>query len=154
MAERPGPTAQELYRAMLRDNVAPRLRALGWQGSGQRFTLPDPGAWVQLGFQSFRFSTADTLEFTINISVIGRPAWETYRDENPGHPERPNPTFQYSRKLAPVRIGYLLADRRDTWWRISTDRPPELTDRTADEVVQAVCDFAVPEIHRLLAGPR
>ncbi|WP_431680130.1 DUF4304 domain-containing protein [Kitasatospora sp. KL5] len=144
-------TAQELYRAMLRDSIAPRLRALGWKGSGQRFELPDPAAWVQLGFQGSRFNSADSLDFTVNISVIGRRAWDSYREEHPGLPARPNPSTYYSRQLSPVRIGYLLAAGRDTWWNISTDRPRDRIARTADGVVAAVTDHAMPEIHRRLA---
>ncbi|MEV8095937.1 DUF4304 domain-containing protein [Kitasatospora sp. NPDC085879] len=145
-------TAQELYRAMLRDGVAPRLRALGWKGSGLRFELPDPNAWVQLGFQSSRFNSAESLDFTVNISVIGRAAWENHREEHPELPARPNPVVHYGRRFEPVRIGYLLADRRDTWWNISTDQPGDAVDRTADGVVAAVADQAMPEIRRRIAA--
>ncbi len=152
MTEQVTVTAQELYRAMLRDSIAPRLRALGWKGSGQRFALPDPGAWVQLGFQSSRFNTGDALEFTINISVIDRTAWEVYRAERPELPTRPNPSTHYSRRFEPVRIGHLLAARRDTWWHISTDQPRDGIGWTANGVATSVSDYAMPEIRRRLTA--
>ncbi|PBC78071.1 uncharacterized protein DUF4304 [Streptomyces sp. TLI_235] len=145
-------TAQALYRAMLREGVAARLRALGWKGSGLRFELPDPNAWVQLGFQSSRFNSAESLDFTVNISVIDRRAWEAYQADRPELPARPNPVVYYDRRFEPVRIGYLLADRRDTWWHITTGQPGDAVDRTADGVVAAVADQAMPEIRRRIAA--
>jgi hypothetical protein len=43
---------QATYRAMLRDDIAPALRALGLKGSGSRYSLPDPESWALLGFQA------------------------------------------------------------------------------------------------------
>ncbi|MEV8100360.1 DUF4304 domain-containing protein [Kitasatospora sp. NPDC085879] len=118
--------------------------------SGQRFELPDAEAWVQLGFQGSRFNSADSLDFTVNVSVIDRRAWEAYRADRPGLPARPNPVVHYDRRFDPVRIGYLLAAGRDTWWNISTDRPRDRIDWTANGVVAAVTDCAMPEIRRRL----
>ncbi len=53
-------TAQETYASMLREQIAPRLRALGFQGSGGVYRLPDEREWRQLGFQKDRYSTAVT----------------------------------------------------------------------------------------------
>ncbi|MEU2627670.1 DUF4304 domain-containing protein [Kitasatospora sp. NPDC007106] len=108
---------------------------------------------MQLGFQGSRFDSADSLDFTVNVSVIGRQAWEAYRAGHPGLPARPNPSVHYDRRFDPVRIGHLLASGRDTWWNVSTHRPADRLDRTADGVVAAVTDHAVPEIRRRLGGP-
>lgn len=145
-------TAQDLYQTMIRDTVAPRLRVLGWKGSGQRFELPDPTAWVQLGFQKSRHNSATSLNFTINVSVIGRRAWEAYREERPELPARPNPAMHYGRHFSPIRIGHLLAAQQDTWWHISADQPRDRIDWIANGVCASVSDYAMPEIHRRLAS--
>ncbi|MGW3038930.1 DUF4304 domain-containing protein [Kitasatospora sp. NPDC001159] len=147
MTDGPAPTAPELYRAMMRD-VAPRLRDLGWKGSGQRFELPDPHAWVQLGFQSSRSNAASSLKFTINVSVIDRSAWAAHQAERPGLPARPNPSTHYGPQLAPQRIGHLLAARQDTWWHISAGQPADRVVWVANGVIASVSDYAMPEIHR------
>ncbi|MCC9311205.1 DUF4304 domain-containing protein [Kitasatospora sp. RB6PN24] len=150
MADPHAATAQELYRTMMRDRVAPRLRELGWKGSGQRFELPDPRAWVQLGFQSSRSNSASSLKFTINISVIDRQAWGAHQAEHPGLPAQPNPSTHYGPQFSPVRIGHLLAARQDTWWHISAAQPVDRVIRAANGVVASISDYAMPEIrHRL-----
>jgi hypothetical protein len=74
---------------MLRSEVAPRLRALGFKGSGQVYTLPDEDAWVLVGFQKFTRSTADHVDFTINVTVASKAAWsEMGRERN--LPEKPS----------------------------------------------------------------
>ncbi len=69
-------TAQERFTAMLRDEVAPRLRAMGFKGSGQNFALPSESHWSLLGFQRSAFSDKDKVAFTINLTVVGRRNWE------------------------------------------------------------------------------
>ncbi len=136
---------------MMRDCVAPRLRALGWKGSGQRYEFPDTHAWVQLGFQKSQHNSARVVQFTINVSVIGRLAWDAHRAEQPLLPARPNPSMSYGPHLSPVRIGRLTPREQDTWWHISVDRPRDRLDWIANGVCASVSDYAMPEIRRLLA---
>ncbi|MEV7177271.1 hypothetical protein [Kitasatospora sp. NPDC093679] len=108
---------------------------------------------MQLGFRGSRSNSADSPDFTVNISVIDRRVGEAHRADRPELPTRPNPVVHYDRRLDPVRIGYLLAAGRDTWWTTSTDQSRDHIDRTADGVLAAVTDHAVPEIRRRLGGP-
>lgn len=49
---------------MLRNNLAPALRALGFKGSGQIYTLPDEDCWALVGIQRSQFSDRYDLRFT------------------------------------------------------------------------------------------
>jgi len=66
--------AQDTFNAMLRDQIAPRLRALGFTGSGHQYVWPAAEHWASLGFQKSRRGTGTELEFTVNVSVVGRAA--------------------------------------------------------------------------------
>ena len=147
-------TAQDVYKAMMRDNVAPRLRALGWKGSGQRYELSDPEAWVQLGFQPSRDNNSSSVSFTINVSVIDKQAWAVFRNERPALPARPNPSVHYNNELSLIGIGHLLYGKTATWWNISVDRPLDHVEWVANGVHVAVVEYAMPEIHRLTCEAR
>jgi hypothetical protein len=147
-------TAQDLFRGMMRDDVAPRLRALGWKGSGQGYELPDPRTWALLGFQLSRYNTAAALRFTINISVLGKDAWAAYRTGHPAMPPRPRPSANYGTRFSWKRIGDLLPSDYDIWWELKAQDRPGDVERVADQVYGTVAEYAMPEIRRLLASPQ
>src|SRR5689334_15134911 len=75
----PQPTAQSSYSEMLRTQVAPRMRALGFKGSGGRYVLPDADRWLIVAFQKNRYSTAESVSFTVNLTAANKEAWEKFR---------------------------------------------------------------------------
>jgi hypothetical protein len=62
-------TAQEAYAAMHRNDIAPRLRELGFKGSAGTYVLPDEESWRVVAFQKDRYSTRDWVHFTVNPLV-------------------------------------------------------------------------------------
>ena len=46
-------TAQDVFKRLLRDVVAPELRRQGLRGSGSAYVLPDAAFWAQVGFHAF-----------------------------------------------------------------------------------------------------
>ncbi|RPE41173.1 uncharacterized protein DUF4304 [Streptomyces sp. Ag109_O5-1] len=56
---------------MMRTQIAPALRALGFKGSGQIFELPHPASWALLGFQKSAYNTARHVEFTVTARQPG-----------------------------------------------------------------------------------
>jgi hypothetical protein len=54
MTNRSDPTVQIVYADMLRTEIAPRLRVLGFKGSGNSYVLPDDDRWLLVGFQKNR----------------------------------------------------------------------------------------------------
>ncbi|GAA2057765.1 hypothetical protein GCM10009839_79140 [Catenulispora yoronensis] len=145
-------TAQDLFRTLIHHNLAPRLRALGWQGSGQRYLLPDPRSWAQMGFQRSRSNTAASVRFTVNISVIGKAAWAEFRSEQPDMPLRPRPGAHYwPSSFHCKRIGDLMPADEDIWWELAAGHSTEDVSRVADGVYAAIAEYAMPAVQRMLA---
>jgi uncharacterized protein DUF4304 len=134
-------TAQETYREMMKTQVAPALRGLGFKGSCQNYELPSPGHWAMLGFQKSAWSDASALRFTVNVLVVSRLAWESARSERSYVPTRPTANRLWGDFAWQKRIGALLPGGQDRWWEVEAD---DTTDDLAAEVVSAVEDFALP----------
>jgi hypothetical protein len=47
-------TAQNTFKRMMREQVAPKLRVLGFKGSGQKFVLASDSHWALLGSNARR----------------------------------------------------------------------------------------------------
>jgi hypothetical protein len=82
-------TAQDAYRSMIRDHIAPALREMGFKGSGQNYALPSETHWVSLWFQKSAYSDARKIRFTLHLLVVGKDEWEAIRETNDRAPERP-----------------------------------------------------------------
>jgi len=130
-------TAQDRYRAMLRDEIAPALRQRGFKGSGTAYVLPDDTHWLQVGFQASRWNTADEGQFTVNVAVADKAAWARIAAER-GYSGRPNPNVRYGRDMPVRRLG-ALAFGEDRWWDVS-----EPTARAAADVLDAIDRAALP----------
>ena len=132
-------TAQDQYKRMLRQEIAPALRSLGMKGSSGNFVLPDADQYLLVGFQSSRSNTAEAVRFTVNLAVISKSAWKQGWRPWWG---RPSATVQ-----GPVgtylRLGELMPQHDDVWWELS---PGTDTAQLAAEVVQAVQQFGLPRL--------
>ncbi|MGN9906378.1 DUF4304 domain-containing protein [Phytohabitans sp. LJ34] len=140
-------SVQDVYRAMLRDRVAPGLRALGFKGSGARYRLDDEECLAQLGFQSSAYNTSASLSFTLNLSVVSRLVWESARREQPYLPTSPSPNVFYGTYVWQRRIGQLMPTQSDLWWDLEHDADPAAV---ADAVVTAVHDYGLPAMREQL----
>jgi len=122
--------AQDLFRIMLRDQVAPELRRLGFKGSGQRYDLrTEGGDFGMLAFQKDAGSTGAYVRFTINLVVVRRSGSVGWRDH----------------------VGSLLDDPHDHWWTI---RVGDDVSAVADHVLWVSRERALPELrYRLGVGP-
>lgn len=143
MADRSAPTAQEVYTSLMRAQIAPGLRALGFKGSGQTYELPHLETWALIGFQKSAYNTARHIEFTVNVTVADKLGWAQARRGQPHLPARPSPNTVYGPAAWHSRIGRLLPADRDTWWTISATSDPEPVAR---DVITAVTEYALPAI--------
>ena len=145
--------AQDAYLVLLRDHVAPKLRALGFRGSRGAYTLPHPEYWVRIGIQSSAWNTGDHVDFTLNVTAIpkagGRGSVELSQGISEVQPQAnaihtapalgDNPDFWQS------RIGPLLPAKTDRWWTLRHDSD---VDAVAAQVMNAVREGALPAITR------
>jgi len=137
----PTKTAQETYSVMMKGGVAPRLRALGFKGSGQGYELGSDDYWAVLGFQKSAFSDRGHLRFTINVLVVSRAEWEAQRDKKPRLPRRPNANTFWGSYVWQSRIGGLLPGNEDLWWDVYAEAD---TRQLTDAVLWAVEEYALP----------
>jgi hypothetical protein len=116
--------AQDQYKRMLRDEIAPALRLLGMKGSGGNFVLPDPDHYLLVGFQGSHYSTAESVRFTVNLAVISKDAWERGWQPWWGKPSATahGPVGKY------MRLGELMPEHDDVWWHLA---PGTRTNRSA-----------------------
>jgi len=133
---------------MVKEQIAPALRELGFKGSGQRFTLPDDEHWALIGLQKFTWSDREEVEFTANVTVARRDAWEEERARRPGLPKQPSANIFYGTYAWQQRIGSLAPGGEERKWRVSPDRP---TDAVAEDFVAAVREYALPAMREQMA---
>jgi hypothetical protein len=138
-------TAQETYSEMLKTLIAPRLRELGFKGSGQNYRMPSGDHWAMLGFQKSTSSEASHVRFTVNVLVVSRSGWDAVRSESPHLPERPTATTYWGTFVWQKRVGDLLPGGEDLWWEV--DAGADATE-LADAVVWAVRDYVLPAMLR------
>jgi hypothetical protein len=136
-------TAQETYRDMMKTQVAPALRQLGFKGSGQNYELPSPTHWALLGFQKSAWSEASALRFTVNVLVVSCADWESARAERSYVPARPTANRLWGDFACQRRIGTLLPGGQDLWWEVEAAAE---TNDLAAEVVSAIQEFVLPAI--------
>jgi hypothetical protein len=138
-------TAHDTFTEMIKIGVRPRLKALGFTGSGTTFVWPSTSVFCQLGFQRSQFSNRDALKFTINVTAADKSAWELARQTRPHLPAKPSPNTFYGTHIWQRRIGELLPGGEDKWWTVDANQEWRAL---ADEVVDAVTRFAVPEMQQ------
>jgi Domain of unknown function (DUF4304) len=134
-------TAQETFRAMMKTQVAPRLRAVGFRGSGQHFELRSPDHWAMVGFQKSQFSDARSVRFTVNVMVVSRAVWDARRRIHPWLPPKPTANTGWGDFVWQHRLGELLPDGEDQWWDVEAGMA---TERLADSIVEAITTYALP----------
>ncbi len=141
-------TALDIFRVMMREEIGPELRQMGFKGSGQSFTLPSETHWVLLGFQKSRASNAKDVRFTVNVTAVSKRAWVEARSERSYLPERPSANSRYGPFAWQLRIGHLLLDRQDKWWTVDTRASME---SLKVEVLDAIRTYALPAIEQQVA---
>ncbi len=92
----------------MQEQIAPGLRTLGFIGSGQVFSLPEPGQFAQVGFQKSTYSDSSAVRFTLNVSVVQHAAWTDATRQQPYLPTKPSPSVVDGSPFWQVRVGRLL----------------------------------------------
>jgi hypothetical protein len=114
------------------------MRALGFKGSGGRYVLPDADRWLIVAFQKNRYSTAESVSFTVNLTAANKEAWEKFRG-GWGLAEQPSGNAVYPGvdviRLGPIAktIGY------DRWWDVSPH-----DSGAAPDVLEAIETYGIP----------
>ena len=146
-------SAQDLFKSMLRLEIAPMLRTQGWKGSGKDFKRSSDLYRAYINFQKSQHNTRDEVSFTVNLGVLNEEAnaeqQAARRDlrEKWGSDAVLLPTWgSWSR-----RLGHLLPIGRDKWWRLLSGKSPE---QTMADVRDALINVALPTIQSQMNKPR
>ena len=133
-------TAQAIYADMLRLQIGPRLRALGFTGSGASYVLRDDERWLIVGFQKDRYSTAAIVRFTVNLTAADKRAWAKAHAEQQWLPARPSGNARYPVGET-IRLGGLMPPGLDHWWAVEASHA---SNSAAAQVIEAIEFFALP----------
>jgi Domain of unknown function (DUF4304) len=134
---------------MIKTQLAPGLRSLGFKGSGRNYELPDPDYWAMLGFQASMYSDRMEVRFAINLLVVSRETWEretasrSYLGAKPGANWGPGPFAWWE------RLGILMPDGGDKWWRVKAGQN---TDELARELIDAIERYGLPAMRARMSG--
>jgi hypothetical protein len=127
-------STQSAYKDLVRKELSPGLRTLGFVGSGGQYSLPCQDCWVLLGFQKSKWNTTSEVSFTINLLVASKATWPQL--------EPPSANIMHDPPAVHARIGHLIPGSiEDRWWQLSSS--DDLEDLGA-QVLQCVEAFAVP----------
>ncbi|GAB3258167.1 DUF4304 domain-containing protein [Kineosporia babensis] len=167
-------TAHDAYRRMLRDELRPRLQALGFiapaletdtrherpafQTIGQEnyapgtgasdFRLEIPGYYALLAPQEYWGNNSASFQFTINVLVTSHPQWQAFRENGKdfmGNPWPAEPdTSTHYGPDGPWTQRLGPLMGVADKWWYISARRP--TDPVAEEVANAVATYALPAI--------
>ncbi len=159
-------TAQDAFKRLLRDVVAPALRNQGLRGSGAVYVLPNRFYWAQVGFQKSTSSSKDAVKFTINLKVTDKEQWNQERRDHSPLKDRPPPGVsqedwdaqRLERSAYPARpsvgtfgdgrserIGDLMpGTNRDQWWTLTAQNAEDVMH----DALRSLLDHGLPWLRR------
>lgn len=160
-------TAQDVFKRLLRDAVAPELRRQGLKGSGSVYVLPDAAYWAQVGFQKSTSSNSDVVRFTINLKVtskewwdeqrrdhspmkdtpppgVDRTTWDAQRLERSAYPARPSANTTFGEERV-ERLGDLIPGMKaHHWWVLTADD----AEGVVEDALRALLSYGLPWLRR------
>ncbi|KTR94208.1 hypothetical protein NS220_09985 [Microbacterium testaceum] len=140
--------AQDLYAAMIKDTISPALRAEGLIGSGGRYSVRSDTHWALVGFQKSAYSDRREIQFTVNLMVVRRDEWLAQAAEDSSFPVKPSASLGYG-SVMPKRIGSLVGDGADKWWRLFGGQDVDLL---AADVLTDLRDAGLPWLRERVAA--
>lgn len=132
-------TSQEIIKAMGSALHQRHLKARGYKKSGNTWVRLDEWPRV-IHIQCSRWNTSSAAQFTLNFGLFIRSlhdAWE-------GSPVKGG--LKEYNCTARARIGELLPEGKDTWWKVS---PGMSAEELADDVFQHIEQTGIPWFERL-----
>ena len=159
-------TPQAAFARLLRDLVAPALRAEGLRGSGNSYVLPDDEWWAQLAFQKSKYSNRELVKFKVTFGAVRKADWDAIRREHSYVKDTPPAGVSqmewdaerlaqsyYPKKPASgglMSLGHLIPDiRADHWWSIGATEP----EQVMAAVLEAVKQYGTPALqNRIRTG--
>lgn len=145
----PAVAAQDIYATLIKDEISPAMRECGLVGSGGRYAMKSDSHWALVGFQKSSYSDKAEVQFTVNLLAVRRDDWESLVAERTYYGAKPSASVLYSEPVHSTRIGFLLENPVDRWWRIYEGQD---VDRVLSEVVSALVEQGLPWLRKQIAA--
>jgi hypothetical protein len=150
-------TAQDVFKMMLQQQIAPALREMGFKGSGNSYKMSRDDYRIEIQLQRSKWSTRDSIQFDANVSVLHSPTIELFNEAN----RRARQQAKAIESMGGGGGGF--HDRLNSLARRNAlgfpwiVRPDEPSEPVAHDFIEAVRDYFLPvieeEVRRPLASP-
>ena len=140
-------TAQDAYKALLRTRIAPRLRTLGFKGSGNSFAIAKGDYGVGINFQKNKWSTRDSVTFDVNLSVGHQANNESFQRENVVARQLGKEIEVPTSGNFFTRLSQLGEPKGNFPWTVTPGSP---IDEVARDVVEAIQLYFMPKVEEEL----
>jgi hypothetical protein len=145
--------AQDAFKAMVRKQVAPALRDLGFKGSGNKYEMTRDEYRIQIQLQRSKWSTRDSVQFDANLSVI-HPATMALFDEQNQLARQQGKAMESSGSFHSRLNALAHGNTHGFPWIIRANEP---TEPVAHDFIETIRRDFLPvieeEIHRPLLRP-
>ena len=141
-------SAAEVFKRMLRDEVAAALRATGLRGSGATYLMRSASHWALLGFQGSTANSAERMKFTVNCTVVRKDTWAAAYAGAAVHRREAEAEVRAGVGWC-ARLGAWMPDGQDLWWWLERDSDSR---QIAEEVVAAIVQHALPAMRAEIAA--
>jgi hypothetical protein len=125
----------ERYKNLI-SNIGNILQKEGFLKKGNTFYIRENDNWGILDFQKSRNSTLNEVLFTINIGVSLTILRKFNNEDLKQKPELEKSHWN-------KRVGFLLPEKKDYWWKINNDTDLE---QLTDEISKILINVCIPEI--------
>lgn len=129
--------AQRAFDSLLRDRVAPFLRADGFRKQRQTFWIRGDGTWGVVNFQKSAWNSADEVTFYVNVAIGSDRLM-------PGRAGRSGPPPEYECAIR-TRLGNLLPEEGPPSWTL---RHWADVDAVTESLESALAEAAIPYLRR------
>jgi len=127
--------ASENIDAMVRSGLAPFLKTFGFRRRGNSFARPFAYGFDVFGVQKNPWGTKQATSFTVNLGICWPRAQGLLGRPIGGMP------FTDSHCTVFRRVGWVMPERRDFWWRVKADTS---LDSVQLDLLERVDRYVIP----------
>jgi hypothetical protein len=136
-------SAQDWFRLMVDMGLAPGLHAMGFTGTGRRYTMDVGRHCAEITIAQSQSLTEGRVRFTLHLRVLARDEWA---EQLRVRPYTPAPTTRSTMRTSwEAPIGQIVIvggyPIEDLWWELEVGQP---FDSLAREVLTTLHTFGLP----------
>jgi hypothetical protein len=128
------------YKKLLSD-IEKHIKLKGWVRKANTFYFFDDNNWALLNFQKSKASSSSAVLFTINLGISST---LLRKFDEKDIEKKPTIDECHWKK----RIGFLLPQKQDYWWKITDSVNLE---KIISEIKELLNNFALPEVNKYLS---